>query len=336
MLGLAVPARPQNIAFNHINSTFTYKDSKVRLSYRQQPSDGQFAGHRSELCDYSVGFILPTLDSVAEAFMAHEKSKGVEWFYEWNIPHTSSIVYTQFVNDGFVPPRPELHSLPQEPMVEVPLSSNAGGSHTAPEARKTLTELRDVLGADFGSMLDAHASMASLAGKQLPKATYEANSRTLTGLLTAFEVSMVPYLMESPAALRTFLDWFMIACDDAREWDYRPTSKDQLIQQRALAATLGEANPFDEAPDAPLPEPRQAAIDLLAAQEPFNLNQPDPLVEAAATTHAATGEPQPPGSTLEDFATATNGSTQTPAAAAPPAHNHSPAQPVGFTAPPPA
>lgn len=339
MLGLENPGQMKNIAFNRVNNLFTFKDAKIRQSYRGQPSDGQFAGHRTELVDHTVGFTLPTLDAVAEAFMAHEKSKGVEWFYEWNIPHSTVSVYAQYVQDAYVPtPLPPTSPVPTaEPMIEVPTTtSQKAGKQPNQEQRKALTELRDVLGADFGSMLDAHSGMASLAGKQLPKATYEANSRTLTGLLTAFEVSMVPYLMESPSELKVFLNWFAIACDDAREWDYRPTSKDQLIQQKALAATLDEATPSDPAADEPPAEPKQQAINLLAAQEPFTISQPDPGEEVAAATRAATGEYVTAGSTLEDFQPTATGSTQTSAAAVAADLIPPRAQPISFTAPPPA
>jgi hypothetical protein len=260
----------------------------------------------------------------------------MEWFYEWNLPHSDTTVYKQFINDAYTATLPIVPPAVSEPLVEVPPPPSQAKSPLPPSAARSLTELRDLLGADYGAVLDAHNDMSALAGKQLPKATYEANSRTLTGLLTALQIDMIPFFLEDdPATLRTFMHWFSNACEDAREWDYRPTSKDQLIQQKAMAVSILEATPDQATAPQPPEPPTQQATHLLANQPPFSLNQPDVATEVAAIHHAATGEALPSSSSIaEDFHPAQSTPSQPPADVVLPASAQTPAHLAEFTAPP--
>jgi len=337
VVGQHFKAKLHNVSYSRLSQTFKLTDSRIRLSYRGKPSDGQFSDFATELDQHSVGFIFPTTDAVIESYMQHKKSEGVEWFYEWNLPHTDTAVYKQFIVDSYSPPHSEADSTPKEPMVEVPKPPSVQQSPLPPTAMRDLTQLRDLLGADYGAVLDAHSAMAASAGKQLPQATYEANSRTLTGLLTALQIDMIPFFLEDdPSTLRTFMHWFSNACEDAREWDYRPTSKDQLIQQKALATTILEATPMLSAPPTPPLPPTQQAVTALASQAPFTLAQPDIAVETAAIEHAATGESDRtsrPGD-QQDFPLTPVLPDQTPVVGAVASTSAMPAVAAGFTAPP--
>jgi len=337
VMGQHFKAKLHNVSYSRLSQTFKLSDSKIRLSYRGKPSDGQFADFATELDQHSVGFIFPTTDAVIESYMQHKKSEGVEWFYEWNLPHSDTAVYKQYIVDSYSPPESAAAQVPKEPMVEVPAPPSVQQSPLPSTAMRDLTQLRDLLGADYGAVLDAHSAMAASAGKQLPQATYEANSRTLTGLLTALQIDMIPFFLEDdPSTLRTFMHWFSNACEDAREWDYRPTSKDQLIQQKALATTILEATPLLAAPPVPPIPPTQQAVAALATQAPFTLDQPEIAIEIAAIERAATGESAfaDHSVTQQGFPPVPSTSGQIPADDAAATAPTTPAVAAGFTAPP--
>jgi hypothetical protein len=293
---------------------------EIRTSYRAAPSDGQFGRIELETATYDVAFRLNTPWSALESHQQLQRYAGAEVVYFWNLPHTSVDIYSQMVNDAYVPATPNIEQPVPDPgqqFVAMPPAKNAVQTGD-PVVKKTLAELRDVLGADYGAIIDQHAEMASLAGKQLPDAAYEAKSRTLTGLLTAFQVDMVPFIVEDVTAAKTFLTWFRLACEDAREWDYRPTSKDQLIQQQALVAGMVEGmSDLPLPPTPPLP-PSQEDIREFTQTIPFSEAQPDPEMVAASIELAATGDIQPEGSHKPDFPPSTESQQQAPAHAVAP------------------
>jgi hypothetical protein len=310
---------------------------QVHESYRRQPSDGQFGTVQLETHTLSVAFTFNTPESILESHLLKEKHANAEILYFWNVPHTDPTTLAQYVEDGFVPPQ-ESHLPVEAPQAQEQTTVRPPPSayFNKPEAvRPKLEELRDVLGADYGAILDAHAEMSSLAGRQLPDATYEAKSRSLTGLLTAFQVDMVPFMIEDPLAVRTFLTWAKAACEDAREWDYRPTSKDQLTQQQAIVDGLLEATPAEDCPPTPPLPPTHAQLEAAKTTVPFTEEQPDPGREEASVRTAGAGTIQPAAPpTAEDFQLEKEPVQQTPArVATPPTVGGLVVQSIGFTAP---
>jgi hypothetical protein len=272
-----------------------------------------------------VAFKMKDPLSALESHLLREQHSGAQICYFWNVPHTSPDVFEQFIDDGYVPPRPDYTVPPPDTTDYITVEpSHTGILSSGPNIRPELEDLRDTLGADYGAIIDAHAEMVSLAGKQLPNATYEAKSRTLTGLLTAFVVDMAPFLLEgNPHGLHALLTWMTAACEDAREWDYRPTSKDQLIQQQAIIAGMLNSLPEEPTMPAPPDPPSLEAINATKTTLPFTEHQPTEQQEARAIEEAATGMVAPTNQAAtnippQDFRSTTPPLAPTPAPAAQP------------------
>jgi hypothetical protein len=314
---------------------------KTRSSYRAAPSDGQFATVQLETHSLMVAFKMVDPLSALESHMLREQHSGAQIYYFWNVPHTSPDVFAQFIEDGYIPPRPDYTVPPPDTTEYITVApSHTGILGSSPHVRPGLESLRDTLGADYGAIIDAHAEMVSLAGKQLPNATYEAKSRTLTGLLTAFVVDMAPFLLEdNPDGLHALLTWMNAACEDAREWDYRPTSKDQLVQQQAIIAGVVNSLPQDGSPPAPAEPPTLESLHAHEDTPPFTEAQPSLAAEEQAVEHAATGLQRPTVSgphqqQPEDFQPPTTPQVPIPAPVVPsPTAGGISAAPVSFTAP---
>jgi hypothetical protein len=294
LLMLKKPARLVSIVTNRLTRTQSDQTIQPRISYRGLPSDGQFFSLATEAQSIQMGYELLDVSSALESRMNRDQFDGVKLVYEWNLPHSSVDVYAQFIEDAYVPPHAEeTRIVDLQPMTTVPIIPSPKDI-TQPAAAKDITQIRDILGADFGGIVDAYNTMRSLAGKQLPTATYEANLRTLTGLLTSFVPSMIEFMTDDQEAIRTSLTWFAAVCEDAREWEYRPSSIDQLQQQQALTqSTLISLMDTLNKPLAPPPPPTIEQIHAAETLEPFTQQRISWDEEMEGVRMAAVGTPTP-------------------------------------------
>jgi hypothetical protein len=274
VLGLSEPATLKIVRHTRMAATFEQHPVHVRESYRRVASDGQFTPLLLENQAYYVGIKMPSAASILESHLLKEQYTGTKVLYEWNIPFTNLEGFEQFIEDGYIPALPPGPAIEErEPMLTVPPGTSGFSTYTEHQ-RTELNEMRDILGADYGAILDSHSMMTELVGKQLSNATYESKSRELTGLLTSLEPTMIPIIMEgNTPAIRAFCSWMIAACEDAREWDYRPTSKDQLLQQQNLVQGMLTGIPAIEGepvpPDPPTREQLTAAASLPVFSRPL-------------------------------------------------------------------
>jgi len=287
--------RIHNVTVNLQEQRTTIAPAKILQSYRHKPTDGQFSSLRTESAIYKTAFKLNTTRALAAALHAKERSHGVTWYYEWNIPHTNLDMYEQFIEDGYLPPEPE----------ETPVEPNEEYVQVTPPKitlketdRKDIEHYRDLLGVALGNIIDSMGNMTQLAGKQLHKTQYEAESRLLTGYTTVLDPEMLQIMLaEDLDAQRTVLGFLKTACLNAAEWEVRPTGREEAIAKAETYAAMLAAVPasYDECvPPDERGKPIQNINPFTATQ--LNWNDEVNRVEAAAYKPEAVAPPPVPQS----------------------------------------
>lgn len=281
-----------NVTVNMIEQRTMVAPAKILKSYRRAPTDGQFSTLRTETAIYRTAFKLNTTRALAAALHAKERSHGVTWYYEWNIPHTNLDMYEQFIEDGYIPPEPE--EVPVEPKEDYVQMSPPKVTLKDTE-KKDVEHYRDLLGTALGNIIDTMANLTLLSGKQLHKSQYESETRLFTGYATSLDPEMMEMALATDLdAQRVLFGFLKTACLNAAEWETRPTSRDEAIAKAEIYGAMLAAVPlsYDECvPPDERGKPIQNINPFTATQ--LNWNDEVNRVEAAAYRPAQTAAPAP-------------------------------------------
>lgn len=284
----------------------------TRLSYRGAPSDGQFNGAKLDGVEYTVLFQLEGHENVVKAMRTAQDRGSWHWTYEWHVPFSDMDATMQYINDGPDITLPFVAAPVRAPVTTVTVLAPHVPSEPAGPVGPA-SELRDHIGTAWGDIIDQHAAMAALAGREAEANRYDTNARALAGAVTGFDAGTASIIID-PQYHRSMWTHLHNIAIDAAQWTPSPGMTQDCLRVAAFAraqlvideaAPLPpniETAPIDEAPV--LAEVEQTAIELgndsATAQPPRIGDAPPACMPSEVSVPVATTAVQMPVSEQTD------------------------------------
>jgi hypothetical protein len=229
---------------------------QLKVSYRSQPSDGQFSPRDINGSTWTPLFQVTSHRNVIKAMHGHLSRAAFHWTYEWFDSFTPTVA-AQYVEHGLVPPVAAVPDpVPRPDLVEVPPAPPA----RYPEyPRGTAAELREVLGQEWDELVDIHALMRTSVGHQVEATRYDSISRSLAAVVTGLPLETL-HLHIPPSIVPSMWSWLVSYAMDAAAWSVSPGLQADCMKvaDYALSKLRYEAEPtppprIEKAPYEPPP-----------------------------------------------------------------------------------